>query len=221
MYRAIEPPLPDHDFYQFVWRSKPGDTLKDCRMTRVTFSVSSSLFVANMAVQQNAEEHAHECPLAAKVVKEAFYIDDCLTGANSIEEGIELCLQLQELFAKGDFFLRKWNSSNPEILQQVPPILRDNQTSLIISNQDEVYTKTLGIEWHSVLDHFRLSMASPSFHDSLTKRALVSDIAKTHDVLGWFAPVIIKAKILLQTFWEAKVDWDEEVPGPIIEEWSL
>ena len=221
MYKAIEFPLTDRDFHRFVWKSKPGDTLKDCRMTRVTFGVSSSSFVAIMAVQQNAEEHAHECPLTAKVVKEAFYIDDCLTGANSIEEGIELHLQLQELFAKADFLLRKWNSSNPEILQQVPPALRDNQTSLTISDQDEVYTKTLGIEWHSVLDHFRLSMVSPSSHDSLTKRALVSDIAKTYDVLGWFAPVIVKAKILLQTVWEAKVDWDEEVLGPIIEEWSL
>ena len=46
MYRAIELPLPDRDFHRFVWRSKPGDTLKDCRMTRVTFGVSSSSLVA-------------------------------------------------------------------------------------------------------------------------------------------------------------------------------
>ena len=39
--------------------------------------------------------------------------------------------------------------------------------------------------------------------------------------LGWFAPVIIKAKILLQTAWESKVDWDEEVPEPVIEEQSF
>jgi hypothetical protein len=31
----------------------------------------------------------HEYPLAIKVVDEAFYINDCLTGANSFEEGIE------------------------------------------------------------------------------------------------------------------------------------
>ena len=49
----------------------------------------------------------------------------------------------------------------------------------------------------------------------------MSDIAKTYDVLGWFAPVIIKAKILLQSVWESKVDWDDKVPEPIIEEWSL
>ena len=73
------------------------------------------------------------------------------------------------------------------------------------------YIKTLGIEWHSVLDHFRLNVANRLPHYQLTKRALVSDIAKTYDVLGWFAPVIIKAKILLQKVWESGVDWDEDV----------
>lgn len=221
MYRAVELPPSDRDFHRFVWRSNPGDTLQDCRMTRVTFGVSSSSFVANMAVKQNAADYAHEYPLAAKVVDEGFYVDDCLTGADSLEESIELRRQLQELFAKADFLLRKWNSSNPSILREVPPELRDDQTSLTISDQDEVYTKTLGIEWHSVLDHFRLSVSSHPSHSTLTKRALVSDIAKTYDVLGWFAPVIIKAKILLQRVWESKIDWDEEVPEPIVEEWSL
>ena len=52
--------------------------------------------------------------------------------------------------------------------------------------------------------------------DSLTKCALVSDIAKTFDVLGWFSPMIIKMKILLQCLWEQKVDL---VPSQIFDVW--
>ena len=221
MYRAIELHPHDRDLHRFVWRNKPNDNLQDFRMTRVTFGMSASSFVANMAVKQNAMDHMHEFPLAAKVVEQAFYVDDCLTGVDSIEEGIELCRQLRELFARGDFVLRKWNSSNPKLLEETPPELRDDCTSLTISDQDEVYTKTLGIAWHSLLDHFRLTVASHSPQTPLTKRALVSDIAKTYDVLGWFSPTIVKAKILLQRVWEARVDWDEEVPESIHEEWSL
>ena len=221
MYRSVELPPSDRDLHRFVWRNNPDNTLQDFRMTRVTFGVSSSSFVANMAVKQNAADFAHEYPMAAKIVNEAFYVDDCLTGADSVEEGIELYRQLQALFAKADFLLRKWNSSSPSVLEGVPHELRDDKTSLTISDQDEIYTKTLGIEWHSVLDHFRLNVADRSPHDQLTKRALVSDIAKTYDVLGWFAPVIIKAKILLQKVWESRVDWDEDVPEPVADEWSL
>lgn len=53
----------------------------------------------------------------------------------------------------------------------------------------------------------------------VTKRTLVSDIAKTFDVLGWFSPTIIKMKILLQRIWELKVNWDDSIPDPIRDIW--
>ena len=151
-----------------------------------------------MAVKRNAIDFAHKYPLAAKVVEVSFYVDDCLTGADSVEQGIQLQTQLQDLFSEADFLLRKWNSSNPAVHKAVPLDLCDTQTSLTITDQDEVYTKTLGIAWHSALDHFRLSVEDLSPPGNLTKCSLVSDIAKTYDVLGWFAPSIIKVKILLQ-----------------------
>ena len=55
--------------------------------------------------------------------------------------------------------------------------------------------------------------------NGLTKRALVSDIAKTFDVLGWYSPTIVKAKILLQLLWSEKVGWDDPVPDSLLEEW--
>ena len=82
------------------------------------------------------------------------------------------------------------------------------------------YTKTLGIEWNAELDHFRLTIFDLPSLDSLTKRTLVSDIAKTFDVLGWVSPTIIKAKIFLQRLWEERIEWDDPVPPTIHEAWS-
>ena len=53
----------------------------------------------------------------------------------------------------------------------------------------------------------------------MTKHALVSDIAKTFDVLGWFSSSIIKAKILLQRVWESKIGWDDLLPQAIHQSW--
>ena len=55
-------------------------------------------------------------PLLQKAVNESFYVDDGLVGADSIEGAISLQRQLQELFARGGFTLRKWNCSNPAVL---------------------------------------------------------------------------------------------------------
>lgn len=104
------------------------------------------------------------------------------------------------------------------MLNHVPTDLKDTLAvqSLPFPNK---YTKTLCIEWNARMDHFHLSIVKLPPLDNITKQMLVSDIAKTFDVLGWFSPTVIKVKILLQRFWEQKVDWDEQVPLPIYDGW--
>lgn len=123
MYRAIELAPSDRDFHRFVWRSGPDRILMDYRMTRATFRVSASCFAANMAVKQNANELAQEYPLAAETVNQSFYVDDGLTSADDVDTAVVLQRQLQDLFARGGFVLRKWNSSEPSVLQAIPPEL--------------------------------------------------------------------------------------------------
>ena len=69
------------------------------------------------------------------------------------------------------------------------------------------------------MDHFRLKIAALPPLGNITKRFLVSDVAKTFDVLGWYSPCTIKMKILFQQLWEMKVDWDDEVPESVRESW--
>ena len=218
MYRAIELVPSDRDLHRFVWRRTPEEPLQDYRMTRVTFGVSASSFAANMSLKQNALDFAIDYPQAAKVVEDSFYVDDGLTGANSIQDAIELRKQLQELFTKGGFLLRKWNSSEPAVLDHIPAGLKELNLTQQLPDPDQ-YTKTLGIEWNARQDHFCLTVAELPPIANITKRALVSDIAKTYDVLGWFSPAIIKVKILLQQLWEQKVGWDDPVPQSILDVW--
>ena len=90
MYDAVQLANSDKDLHCFVWRQSPNKVLKDYRMIRVTFGVSPSAFLANMALKQNALDSAEEFPMASKAVQESFYVDDCLSGADSIEEATKL-----------------------------------------------------------------------------------------------------------------------------------
>lgn len=137
---------------------------------------------------------------------ESLYVDDCLTGSDSHEGAVKLHHKLQAMLDKGGFLLRKWNASEPSVLQHIDPDLRAARCAILISDP-ESYTKTLhvGIEWNSSYDHFRLTVADLPQVNGLSKRALVSDIAKTFDVLGCYSPTIIKAKILLQLLWSEKI----------------
>ena len=191
MYRAIKLGNSDKDFHRFVWRSNCNDNIKDYRMTRLTFGVSASCFAANMSVKQNAIDYCSEFPLAAKMVKESFYVDDGLIGADGIEGAIELRKEMQALFSHGGFLLRKWNSSNQEVLDSIEPELRDVQEVHSISDSVSNYTKTLGLEWNVKLDCFRITLNKNISSSNLTKRILVSNIAKVFDALGWFSPATI------------------------------
>ena len=131
-----------------------------------------------------------EFSAAAKAVNESFYVDDGLVGAHSSEGAIFLQHQLQELFARGGFSLRKWNCSNPAVLELIPEELKDTQ-SLCTLPDEGGYTKTLGVEWNTVMDHFCLKVTELPPIDSVTKRFLISDVAKTFDILGWFSPSTI------------------------------
>ena len=211
MYRAIELAKSDRDYHPNT------ELLKDYRMTRVTFGVSASSFTANMTVRQNSLDHLSKYPLAA-VVEEAFYVDDCLTGAETPEEAIRLRVELQELFNEAQFVLCKWNSSSPAVLQSISSELRETPPTQAMPDNSTL-PKTLGMEWNPCQDIFRLTTDNTTVSESTTKREIASDVAKTYDVLGWFSPSIIKSKILLQKLWECKINWDETVPLDLIDLW--
>ena len=64
--------------------------------------------------------------------------------------------------------------------------------------------KALEVHCDSSSDVLHVFIGTLSSVQLYTKKNVVSDIAKTFDVLGWFAPFTILMKI--------KVEWDEEVP---------
>ena len=78
----------------------------------------------------------------------------------------------------------------------------------------------MGIQWNASHDHFRLTVATLQPLAKVTKRALVSDIARTFDALGWYSPAIVTVKILLQWLWEEKIPWDDPVPDISQQTWS-
>ena len=90
--------------------------------------------------------------------------------------------------------------------------IKDNPVQKFTTNPDSVI-KTVGVKWDQEGDafSFKVNLAS---NPAITKRELLSEIAKIFDPLGLASTVIITAKMLFQALWQTGVDWD----GPIPEE---
>ena len=95
------------NLHRFVWRKCLNEPLKGYRMTRVTFECQLPHL---LQTYQWSGDFFPCCPLAAQAMKNSFYVDDCLTGTDTVQDAIELQEQLQELL------LRKWNTSKPTVL---------------------------------------------------------------------------------------------------------
>ena len=220
MYREVELLPTDRDLHRFVWRPSPKDQIQDFRMTRVTFGVSASPYLAIKTLQQTAKDHGAEHPTAAAHIRSSFYVDDLLAGAQTEEEARELFTQLRSVLKKGGFNLCKWRSSSNNVLKSIPTDLHEKLlTKAVTSDQASVQPKALGLQWDSQEDVMSPTIHSPSNYLQ-TKRGIISDVSKTFDVLGWIAPAILPMKILYQSLWDRGQEWDGVAPPHVIEEHS-
>ena len=167
-----------------------------------------------MAVKQNAQDYSHKYPAAA--IQRCFYVDDGLTGADSVEEAIDLKQQLQDLFAQGCF---NWRSGIQAVQLCFNPFLQNTENLRKSLEFGTSITRTLGVKWDTKVDCFFQSIADQPTEDTITKRLLLSDVAKVYDMLGWFSPTIILMKVLLQR----PRNWTRmgyQVPDTILHTWK-
>ena len=89
MFWEVELHPDDRDLHRFLQAAPRGGGVIDMRMTRVTFGVTSSPFLATEVLRQVAKDHEKQYPRAAKIISN-FYVDDCLTGAATPDEDKEI-----------------------------------------------------------------------------------------------------------------------------------
>ncbi|XP_038106901.1 uncharacterized protein LOC119766431 [Culex quinquefasciatus] len=192
MFRQVRVHPEDTRYQRIFWRYDRNDFLTVRELLTVTYGLGPSPFQATMALKQAAADHEDEFPRAAEVVDKGTYMDDVLTGADTLAEACELQREMTGLLAKACFGAHKCSKT---------------------------IVKTLGVTWNPFEDWFSVSV--PDFDDleEVTRRKLLSQLAKIFDPLGFFGPVITYAKLILREVGELHIEWDDPVPTDIGEKW--
>ena len=170
MYREVELAPRDKDLHRFVWRATTEEPVRDYRMTRVTFGVSCSPYLAIKTLQQTAADHGADHPIASGHICGSFYVDELLAGAATPEEAVKLFHSLRQVLQKGGFNICKWRSSCVSVLQHIPEDLQEKMpVQEVTTSSYSTHPKALGLEWNSDLD-----LMSSSIHlaetPNITKR---------------------------------------------------
>lgn len=221
MYRQVLV-APEHvNFQRILWRDDPNSEIREYRLLRVTFGTASAPYLAVKSLQQVAIDECVNYPEIGKKITNDFYVDDLMSGCQSIEEGIEIHKKLSEVLNKAGFQLQKWVSSNEELHEKIS----ENVKEIEVNNNnrkikmDEVM-KILGIAWDRKTDEFRYTINLPTQQIPITKRRVISDISRIFDPLGWAAPCVVVSKIFIQKLWLSGLGWDDELNEELKVEWQ-
>lgn len=218
MYRYIGLCKEHRDFHRILWRFSPHDPVQEFRMCCVTFGVASAPFLALRTLRQLAIDEAAVFPLASQVLLNEVFVDDIVTGADTVENAVNLQRQLIAICNAGTFELRKWTSNNAEFLSHLNNDEPSHDDALILAALDtDASVKVLGLKWNPKSDTFTYQIETPS--RKCTKRIMLTEIAKIYDPLGFLSPVTLFAKHIIQLLWVSGTSWDEIPPQGICDLW--
>ncbi|XP_055916655.1 uncharacterized protein LOC129949299 [Eupeodes corollae] len=217
MYRQILVSFPDRYYQLIMWREQKTSPVRIYKMNTVTFGTASAPYLAIKILKRVADDEEANFPEGAKVVREDMYVDDLISGADSIIEARTKRDEARKLLASAGLNLRKWTSNTKELIEDIP--VQDRELDFELPFNLSNHVKTLGIKWFPVDDYFSYQNLQPTT-DATTKRSMLSTIAKLFDPLGWISPCIITAKIMMQRLWELGCDWDEPIPPALEKDWN-
>ncbi|XP_073841335.1 uncharacterized protein [Musca autumnalis] len=200
MYRQILVHKDDQQFQRILFRTSPKEKVQDFCLQTVTFGVNCAPYLAIRTLLQLSEDNQASHPTASYILRSQIYVDDILSGANSITETRSNLQELIDLLKSAGFPLKKITSNHPQILQNIPP--EDLLSEEFLQIEDVSETKTLGIQWNAMKDYFFYKVTHIELPTvSITKRKVLSIVAKLFDPAGWLTPIIVVAKVLMQQLW--------------------
>lgn len=216
MYRAINVTPNQRSLQQIIFREDPKLPLKTYTLNTVTYGTASAPYLATKCLSSLASNDLNE--QVKMSILHDFYVDDYLSGGDTISQVVQLSKAVNSILSSAKFYLRKWKSNSPEVLSRVLGV-SSCESSLNFAENQSTPHKTLGLFWLCNSDYLSFSV-NINFSKEVTKRIMLSVISQIFDPLGLVGPCVVEGKILLQSLWLTKTDWDDQVPDKIKTLWT-
>nr|XP_034828792.1 uncharacterized protein LOC117986080 [Maniola hyperantus] len=217
MYRQVRVTEEDANYQRILWRNNPDEPIQHFKLLTLTFGTACAPYLAVKTLQKLADVEQSNYPIASEITKKDYYIDDLMTGCDSFEEAVEIYEQMNKLMNSGGFQLQKWSSNDSRFLKYIDK--EKHRSDQLVPIKVDNMMKVLGIGWNRETDNFEYTVNLPESKQPITKRQVLSDIARLYDPIGWISPVVITAKIFIQKLWKLKLEWDDEITDGLLAEW--
>ena len=175
----------------FLWaRDGKLANLETYRMNRNCFGVKYAQFNVIAVIRMHASKYMNSNPLAAKAIAEDQYMDDLITGADSLKEAESRRNEIFQILKEAGMTMKKWRFSGRE---------KSEESQQILALQTP--EKVLGVVWDSQRDI--LTFNAKPLIDSLktvksTKRTVLGAAARLYDPTGFLSPYLTQIELIIQ-----------------------
>lgn len=215
MYRQIRVREEDCVYQHILWRTSPEEEVQEYELQTVTYGVNAAPFLALRCLHQLDYDDGAKFPQAKGLLTLNTYVDDIIAGADSVDDLLTIQRDLVHLLQQAGFDLKKWASNCDAILKCIP--VEDQAIEPTFTPTGDGTLKVLGVHWDPSTDTFGYHAKADEM--SITKRSVLSTIARLYDPIGALGPVLLWAKGVMQALWVEKVGWDSPLPTSLMTKW--
>ena len=183
------------------------------------FGATSSPGCAGYGLKYMASQEKEAHSSATQFIVHNFYVEDgLLTSVESAQQAKDLIRGAREICQKGELRLHKFVSNDYQVLESVAKSERAVDVILNLQSEQLPIERVLGVQWSVGLDCFRFSIILKD--QPLTRRGVLATVASVYDPLGFLAPLVLRAKTILQEICNKGVNWDEPLPEEVRPRWE-
>ena len=223
----------DRDMLRFLWFNDPqreDSEILELRFTRLVFGLRPSPAILGAVIAHHIHKYQDKYPELVRSIGESLYVDDLITGADSVEEAFQLYKVAKSLMSEAGFNLRKWNSNSSSLLSMIwshqgkcdDKTVADHQMNSVPPTSYEP-DKLLGIQWIHDTDEFKFYLSELKVHAislPVSKRSVLRVTAAIFDPMGFLSPFVIQLKIMFQKLCINKSHWDDPLPTELAQAWN-
>lgn len=210
----------ERDSLRFHWRPQNSTKTSVLRFTRALFGMTCSPFLLGGVINQHLDTWENQHPELIKEIRDGLYVDDLMTGGETVEITAEKKVITTEVFKDASFTIHKWHSNAPELEATSGSPCEEELTyaKQQLGGAKPSEGKLLGLPWDR--DQDIISVILQVTPTKTTKRGVLSHLAKIYDPLGLASPVTLIGKQLYRDICDVKIPWDIRLPGPLQKRWK-
>ena len=215
----------NHWCYQlYLWQDQL-DPIKDPKIKVIKtliYGIKSSGNQAERGIRETGNLMKNEYPRQNEIISQDVYVDDCLSGENTLNQVYKTTDVLKAVLIKGGFDIKPVTISGCDPPEQLA--------------NDDKSINVAGMKWFPKGDFISLNIGEINFSkksrgkklasregiipENFTRRDCAGKVAEIFDLLGKFTPLTAGLKLDLSELSKINLDWDDNVPLDLHSTWK-